>query len=105
MMAAFYCLAGVNHFIMPKFYLKIIPPYLPFPKFLNIASGIAEILLAVLLLLPAFTPWAAWGIIALLIAVFPANVYHHQKSKNKPLTFIRLPFQALFILWAWWHTF
>lgn len=104
-MAFLYFAAGVNHFIMPKFYLKIMPPYLPYPKSLNAISGLAEIVLAVLLIIPPYSNWAAWGIIALLIAVFPANVYHHQKSRNKTMTLIRLPFQAIFILWAWWHTF
>ena len=104
-MAGLYFVAGVNHFIMPKFYLKIMPPYLPFPKALNLLSGLAEIVLAILLLIPQYSTLAAWGIIALLIAVFPANIYHHQKSRNKTLTLIRLPFQAVFILWAWWHTF
>ncbi|MGB0525258.1 MAG: DoxX family protein [Flammeovirgaceae bacterium] len=104
-MAGFYFLAGVNHFIMPKFYLKIMPPYLPKPKLLNLLSGFAEMLLAILLLFSITSHWAAWGIIVLLCAVFPANIYHHQRSKNKALTLIRLPMQFLFIAWAWWHTF
>lgn len=105
-MAAFYILAGANHFIMPNFYLKIIPPYLPFPKAINISSGILEIVLGVLLLTPMYSIYAAWGIILLLVFVFPANIYHFQISKGKMelLSLIRLPIQLLFVLWAFSHT-
>ena len=104
-MAALYLAAGINHFVMPKFYLKIMPPYLPYPKALNFLSGLAEVILAIALLIPNLSQWAAWGIIALLIAVYPANIYHYQKAKKKLAVTIRLPFQLLFIAWAWWHTF
>ena len=67
--------AGINHFINADFYLKIMPPTLPAPLFLVYLSGISEIALGIMLLLPKFTRFAAWGLIALLIAVFPANVY------------------------------
>ena len=105
-MAFFYFIAGVNHFIMPKFYLKIIPPQLPSPKILNSLSGAAEVLLAILLLFPTTKNVAAWGIILLLIAVFPANIYHYKitKPKLKWAVLLRLPFQFLFIYWAWLHT-
>lgn len=104
-MAGLYFLAGVNHFIMPKFYKSIIPPYLPFHDAINIISGLAEIVLAVMLIIPQFKIWGAWGIIALLIAVFPANVYHYQKTKIMWIAYIRLPLQAVFIYWAWTHTY
>lgn len=106
-MAVIYVAAGVNHFINPVFYKKIIPPFLPNHGLINILSGAAEIILGVLLLIPAYTNWAAWGIIALLIAVFPANVYHFMKGwrKNKMVLVlaVRLPLQGLLIWWA--HTF
>ena len=104
-MAGLYFIAGINHFIMPKFYLKIIPPSLPYPKALNYISGLAEIVLAIMLVYPPTTKLAAWGIIALLIAIFPANVYHYQLAKQKWILYGRLPFQLVFILWAWWYTF
>ncbi len=77
---------------------------------MNYLSGAAEIILGIGLLIPFFSVWAAWGIIALLIAVFPANIYHltsAKPSKGLPLwvLYIRLPFQAIFIWWAWWHTY
>jgi uncharacterized membrane protein len=67
-----------------------------------------EIVLGVLLLVPRFSRIAAWGIIALLIAVFPANIYAYQNQEVLPapplLHLLRLPLQGLFILWAYWHT-
>ena len=106
-MALLYGYAGINHFIMPKFYLKITPPYLPFPKTINIIAGVVEVLLAIMLLIPDLSHWAAWGIIALLVAVFPANIYHYQKSKGKMkrITLIRMPIQGLLIWWAYWYTY
>jgi uncharacterized membrane protein len=107
-MALFYIAAGINHFVNPRFYLKIMPPYLPWHEALNIISGAAEVILGVLLLVPATRVWAAWGIIALLIAIFPANVnvYFHQDLIPAPswVHLLRLPLQGVLILWAWWYT-
>jgi len=94
-LAIFMIVAGTMHFVNPEFYLKIMPPYLPFHEELVLVSGVCEILLGILLLIPKYSHLAAWGIIALLIAVFPANVYLYQ---------LRLPLQGVFILWAYWHT-
>ena len=100
--------AGIMHFVNTEFYLKIMPPYLPLRKELVFLSGAFEVLLGVLLLLPRSSRLAAWGIIALLIAVFPANVYLYQHQEILPASpiihFLRLPLQGLFILWAYWHT-
>ena len=106
---AFYVVAGMNHFINPGFYLKLMPEYLPAHEFLVFVSGIFEVLLGVLLVIPRTTRLAAWGLIALLIAVFPANIYAYQHPEIFPdvspsLQLVRLPFQAIFILWAWWYT-
>ena len=73
--AAAFVLAGIYHFLNPQFYLKMMPPVLPAHLFLNYLSGVFEILFGVLLLIPRFSRLAAWLIIALLIAVFPANIY------------------------------
>lgn len=104
-MAAFYAYAGFSHFKNPKFFLKITPPFVPFPEAMNIIIGIAEIALAVMLLFPQTRSWAAWGIIVLLILVFPANIYHHIKARRKgkhvKATLIRLPLQALLIYLAY----
>lgn len=110
LMAIFYIYAGVRHFTKPWFFLKIMPPYLPYPKALNYISGAAEILLGILLLIPVTSTLAAWGVIALLIAVFPANIYH-LTSKGAGMKFpiwglwLRLPFQLVFLAWAYWHTY
>jgi uncharacterized membrane protein len=100
--------AGVLHLVNPAFYLRIMPPYLPWPLELVYLSGLFEIGLGLLLLVPRFARLASWGIIALLIAVFPANihVYLHQDLFPAPplLHLLRLPLQALLILWAYWHT-
>ena len=108
-MAAIYFIAGFNHFRNPRLYLKIIPSYFPNPKLLNGISGIAEIILAVLLCVPEINSYAAWGIIVLLIAVFPANLYMYQNEKAalglpKWLRFIRLPIQIILIFWAFIYT-
>lgn len=101
--------AGMNHFINPGFYLRMMPPFLPAPLFLINLSGVFEIALGVLLLVPRFSRFAAFGLIALLIAVFPANIYmtlHPQLfSEFSPTAlYARLPLQLLLIGWAYWYT-
>ena len=111
-MAAFYIFGGYNHLMNPEFYLAIMPPNLPNPEWLNVLSGLAEIVLGVYLLEPRTRVYAAWGIIALLVAVFPANMYAAVEnvgaegpgSGRGTLAYVRLPFQALFVVWAWWYT-
>ena len=75
LMAAFYVVGGLNHLMNPEFYEVIVPPGLPNPEWLSLISGLAEIVLGVFVLEPRVRVLAAWGIIALLIAVFPANLY------------------------------
>ena len=107
-LAIFMIAAGIMHFVNPAFFLKIMPPYLPLHKELVLVSGVCEVLLGVLLLLPKCSHLAAWGIIALLIAVFPANLYvfQHQDILPAPplIHRLRLPLQGVFILWAYWNT-
>jgi uncharacterized membrane protein len=108
LLAIFMIGAGAMHFVNPEFFLKIMPPYLPFHQELVILSGVCEILLGILLLIPESSHFAAWGIIALLIAVFPANIYLYQHQEILPASplihLLRLPLQGVFILWAYWHT-
>jgi len=111
-MAAFYILGGVLHLRRPEFYMPMMPPYLPWHAALVFLSGVAELGLGMAVLVPFLRPIAAWGIILLLIAIFPANV--HIALYNVPVfgnaegagiwNWVRLPFQAVFILWAWWYT-
>ncbi len=107
-LAIFMVVAGTMHFVNPEFFLKIMPPYLPLHSELVMVSGVCEIVLGVLLLVPKFSRLAAWGIVALLIAVFPANIYLFQNQDLMPASpfihFLRLPLQGVLILWAYWHT-
>ena len=108
LLAIFMITAGIMHFANPAFFLKIMPPYLPFHYNLVLVSGVFEFLLGVLLLVPKCSRLAAWGIVALLIAVFPANLYvfQHQEILPAPpiVHLLRLPLQGVFILWAYWHS-
>ena len=109
-MGVFYIFAGYNHFRHPRFYKRITPPYVPNPDLVNTIVGVVEIALGILLWIPAVSTWAAWGIIALLVAVTPANIYH-LTSKGAGMKipiwmlWLRLPIQVLFFAWAYWHTF
>ena len=99
---AFFVLAGVTHFTNRDFFVSIVPPYLPWHEALVYVSGVAEILLGGLLLLPSSSHLAAWGLIALLIAVSPANIHmlvHHELYPTTSLTalWIRLPLQGMMI--------
>ena len=102
--AALFITAGVGHFVATDFFLKIMPPYLPFHLPLVLVSGVIEILLGILLLVPRYSRLAAWGIIALLIAVFPANIHVYQHQELFPLPpfvhLLRLPLQGVLIFSA-----
>jgi len=106
------CLTGFLHLLNPGFFVAIIPAELPNPEWLNVISGLIEIVLGVYLLEPKTRVLAAWGTIALLIAVYPANVYMMLENigpegpgtGNPVVNWVRLPFQFLFGVWAWWYT-
>ena len=100
---------GINHFANPDPYIAIMPPYFPAPLTLVYVSGVAELALGILLLVPRFQRLAAWGLIALLIAVFPANIHmalHPELFSQIPpvALWIRLPLQGVLIAWAYWFT-
>jgi len=113
LMAVLYATAGVMHFADPGFFLRIMPAWLPWHLELVQLSGAIEIALALLLLLPATRRIAAWGVIALLIAVFPANL-NMLLNDIRPDTilgpttrtalWLRLPVQFLLAAWAWRYT-
>ncbi len=101
--------AGANHFINPAFYVAIMPPYLPWPLELVYLSGVAEIGFGALLLLPRWSRAAAWGLIALLVAVFPANLHMALNTElyawaPPAALWLRLPLQAVLIAWAYAYT-
>ena len=108
-MSLFYVLAGIKHFTNPTWYMKIMPPYLPLHKELIYISGAFEIIFGLMLLFDKTRFVGAWGLILLLIAVFPANIYLAQTNGtalniSSTLAWGRLPFQAIFILIAYWQT-
>lgn len=108
----FYIFAGYNHFASPSFYLPIIPPYLSnWANEINLLSGILEIILGILLIPKSTRPYAAKGIIILLILFIPSHIYFIQKGSftlgaieiTPTLSWFRLLIgQPILMLWAWW---
>ena len=111
-MGAFYVWAGLAHFLRPDFYVVMMPPYLPWHYELVILSGVAEVLCGVGVLIPKTRVLAAWATIALLVAVFPANIHvafndipvFGATEGPGPIGYLRLPFQLVLIAWAYWYT-
>jgi len=111
-----YVIAGVLHFAAPELYIQIVPSLLPAPLLLVYLSGLAEIAVGLGLLYPPTRQAAAWATIALLVAVFPANVYMATSGvvvEGTPFGTLdpsaaerwgRLPLQAVLVAWAWWYT-
>jgi uncharacterized membrane protein len=103
--AIFFFVAGTFHFLKPELYLEIMPPYFPAPQLLVAISGIAEIAGGIGLLVRPVRRAAGWGLIALLIAVFPANIYMVQHPAlfhfASWILWVRLPLQVVFIGWVW----
>jgi uncharacterized membrane protein len=110
-MSALYIGAGLNHFINPRIYIRIIPPYLPAPHLINYASGISEILLGILLLVEMTRHLAALGIIVMLVLFMLVHIYMLQQSLRQDhyliaptIAWLRLLLQPVLIAWAYWHT-
>lgn len=104
-LAALLLLAGIAHLLKPQMYMKIMPGYLPAPRALVFWSGVAEVVCAVLLVVPVTQKLGAWSTVALLVAVFPANIemtrkYYVRKKTGLGLTVIRLPLQIALIWWV-----
>lgn len=109
-MTVFMTAAGVMHFVNPGAYVAMMPAQLPAPLLLVQVSGVAEIAGGLGLILPQTRRLAAWGLVALFIAIFPANVnmaVHHLPLDGKPvppaLLWARLPLQLVLIAWAAWY--
>jgi uncharacterized membrane protein len=106
---ALFALAGANHFVHTDFYVSIMPPYLPWHTALVYVSGAAEIILGVMLFFRRVERIAAWGMIALIMAVTPANVQmaiHPELylGYSQAVLWARLPLQGVLIAWAFWYT-
>ncbi len=110
-LATLMTLAGINHFIVPATYTAMIPDALPAPLALVYISGVAEIACGLGLLLERTRRLAAWGLIALLVAVFPANINMAvnalplgERSVPQWALWARLPVQIVLIAWAYLFT-
>ena len=111
LLALLFVVAGAGHLRNPEPYLQLMPPQLPFPRELVLISGVFEILGGVGVLVRRTRKLAAWGLVALLIAVFPANVYSvfhglqlNGKDVPKWILWARLPLQIPLIYWAFSNT-
>jgi uncharacterized membrane protein len=110
LLAAFFVVAGANHFRTPALYLGMMPPWLPWQLALVYASGAAEILGGIGVLVPFARKFSGWGLIALLIAVFPANLHVAMQGHmpgfdfSPQMLWLRLPFQLVMMVWVWWAT-
>lgn len=108
-MAGFYVLAGINHFIMPSYYMAIMPPYLPYHIELVYITGVCEVIIGLFLIPESTRRVTAWVLIGLLIVIFPANIqmminYTNENNPGLWFTILRLPVQLLLIWWAWVYT-
>ena len=109
LMAAFYIAAGINHFIHSSMYMNIMPHWLPAQSILVSVSGVCEMVCGVLLLFTNTRRLGAWLAIALLIAVYPANIqmmldYYHRHNPFLWLAILRLPLQFVLVFWAYVYT-
>ena len=108
-MGLFYIAAGVKHFQDPVWFIRIVPPILPFKMALVYISGFFEVFFGILLMIEKTRSIAGWGLILLLIAVYPANIYlaltNGAAMDTTPIiAWGRLPFQFVFIGLDYWHT-
>ena len=99
--------AGTMHFVIPRTYKRIMPPYVPAHTAMVYASGVAEIAGGAALMVPRYRRFGGWWLIATLLAVFPANLHmalHPEDFTDVPggrvSLYARLPFQAVFIAWV-----
>ncbi len=109
LLGVFFVLAGANHFANSGFYVAIMPPWLPWHLELVWLSGVAEIVLGAMVLFRRTQVLGGWGLIALCLAVFPANVHMALHPELFPqfgplLLWLRLPLQVAALAWIWWST-
>ncbi len=107
-LSAFYFGAGLNHFWMPDFYLRMMPDYLPWHRELVYLSGVCEMLFGLLVLPNVTRRVAGVGLVLLLVAVFPANLHMAMHAErfdvSAAILWLRLPFQGVLIYWAYRST-
>lgn len=108
-LSLFFVVAGINHFVNPDFYVAMMPPYLPAHRELVFLSGVFEVVGGLAVLIPTVRAAAGWGLVVLLLAVFPANLHMAFNPElfpdvSRTALYVRLPLQALVIAWAYWAT-
>lgn len=110
-MSIAYTYVGIRHFIDPDFFLAIMPNYFSLHLFFVYLTGLMEVVFGVLLVFRKTRKIAAYGLIVLLVIVFPANIHLVQSELSQSIldvtkeqSLIRLPFQGLFLLLAYWHS-
>jgi uncharacterized membrane protein len=110
LLSAFFVYAGVTHFTNEAFFVRIVPPWLPAPLLMVQLSGIAEIAGGVGVLVPQLRRVAGFGLLALLAAVYPANLHmalHPEQFADMATPaqlYFRLPLQLVAAAWVWWAT-
>lgn len=107
LLAVFFVVAGLNHFVNPDFYAPMMPPFLPAHRALIFVSGVFEIAGGLALLVERWRRWVGLGLVILLIAVFPANIYMAiegvqvtQEPAPEWALWLRLPVQFVFVAWV-----
>ena len=108
-MGSLYVVAGTLHFVVTRAYVGIMPDYLPAHRELVLLSGACEIAGGVGVMVPQTRRAAAWGLVILLVAVMPANVWMVQHPERYPgvpvwAMWVRLPLQGVLVWWAWRYT-
>lgn len=109
-LAALFLITGILHFVKPKLFTGIMPDYIPYHLVMVYVSGVAEVLGGLGILFEKTQVWVGWGLILLLIAVFPANINMTIKSIQRSgytslysmVTILRLPLQFVLIYWVYW---
>ena len=108
LLAIFFVVAGILHFVFQQAYVRVMPPYLPFPAALVVISGIAECLGGLGVLMEGLRRWAGFGLLLLCLAVLPANVQMLIDATDAgkegwiiALLILRLPLQPLLMWWIW----
>ncbi len=109
-LAVLFLITGILHFVKPKLFTNIMPDYIPYHLAMVYISGVAEIIGGLGILFEKTQLWAGWGLILLLIAVFPANINMAVESIQKSgyaslfsiVTILRLPLQFVLIYWVYW---
>ena len=109
LMGGLYVIAGIMHFLKPRMYLRIMPPYLPYHKELVFISGIIEIALGIAICIPALKNFAVYGLVAMLLIFLTVHFYMLSNEKGgagipKWILILRIPLQFVLIYWAWSYT-